>query len=270
MADRFSIFVDAGFLYAAGGLLCLGTKDRSRFNVDVAALAPALARICAEAVSSSHLRTYWYDAAPAASPTVHHEDIARLRRLKVRLGRLLPEGQKGVDSLIVRDLVILANRRAIDTAFLLAGDEDLTEGVREAQDHGVEVILVSVKTAQGLAPNLSEALLMEADDLLSLSKEFLEPHFQFKGLDLPVLTAAQPGDLGRQFAALVGADQGSNGVRQLLDQEPRIPSHLDGRLLAQASSALGRFDLEESERRELRRGFWEGLAEWEAAQPKSD
>lgn len=32
--DRFAFFVDAGYVYAAGGLLCHGTRDRSRLELN--------------------------------------------------------------------------------------------------------------------------------------------------------------------------------------------------------------------------------------------
>ena len=44
--------------------------------------------------------------------------------------------QKGVDSLMVLDLVRLAQLRAFDTALVVAGDRDLAEALRVvADDH---------------------------------------------------------------------------------------------------------------------------------------
>jgi uncharacterized LabA/DUF88 family protein len=62
--------------------------------------------------------------------------------------------QKGVDSLIVLDLVRLAGRGVCSTAVLIAGDRDLAEAVRTAQDFGVRVVVV-VPTGQGLADELA-------------------------------------------------------------------------------------------------------------------
>ncbi|MGH8906868.1 MAG: NYN domain-containing protein [Egibacteraceae bacterium] len=44
--------------------------------------------------------------------------------------------QKGVDTLVTLDLVRLAQRNAYDTAILIAGDRDLAEAIRTAQDSG--------------------------------------------------------------------------------------------------------------------------------------
>lgn len=62
--------------------------------------------------------------------------------------------QKGVDSLIVLDLVRLAGRGVCSTAVLIAGDRDLAEAVRTAQDFGVRVV-VAVPPGQGLADELA-------------------------------------------------------------------------------------------------------------------
>jgi hypothetical protein len=74
------------------------------------------------------LRVYWYDGAPDAIPLSDHLAIAKLTNVKLRLGRLTRGEQKGVDWLIIRDLMTLARERAIATALLVSGDEDLREG----------------------------------------------------------------------------------------------------------------------------------------------
>ncbi len=61
--------------------------------------------------------------------------------------------QKGVDTLIVLDLVRLAGRGVCSTALLIAGDRDLAEAVRTAQDFGVRVV-IAVPPGQGLADEL--------------------------------------------------------------------------------------------------------------------
>ena len=50
----------------------------------------------------------------------------------------------------------LARDRAIAEAFLLAGDEDLREGVKEAQDQGVRVTLIGVSPVPGLRSSLRD------------------------------------------------------------------------------------------------------------------
>ena len=61
--------------------------------------------------------------------------------------------QKGVDTLIALDMVRLAQRPVYNTAVLFAGDRDLAEAVRTAQDFGVRV-LVATPRNQGVAHEL--------------------------------------------------------------------------------------------------------------------
>ena len=122
------------------------------------------------------LRTYWYDGAKRGIPTQAQQAVASLPNVKLRLGRInFQNQQKGVDALIYRDLMTLARERAICEAFLLAGDEDLREGVRAAQDQGVRVTVIGIPPAQ--RANQSEELRMEADENLSLDRAQLSPLF---------------------------------------------------------------------------------------------
>ena len=51
--------------------------------------------------------------------------------------------QKGVDTLIALDMVRLAGRSIFSTAVLIAGDRDLAEVIRTAQDFGVRTIIAT-------------------------------------------------------------------------------------------------------------------------------
>ena len=180
--DQFAWFVDAGYLYVAGGNLCLGTRRRSEVHVDFDVLGQTLIKHGEERSGGERfLRTYWYDGAREGLPTAAHTALASRPGVKVRLGRTVDAGanrivQKGVDSRIVRDLIRLSQNRAMSTAFLLGGDEDLRQGMVEAQDMGVRVVLV------GIAPfgerNQAGSLVHEADDVIILSREELAPAFR--------------------------------------------------------------------------------------------
>ena len=275
MSDRYCVFVDAGYLYKAGGSACLGVEDRASQFLDVETFAPSLARFCNDQVLDGRgtwLRTYWYDGAERGTPHPIHEEIGRLARIKLRLGRLEAGQQKGVDSLIVRDLVILAERRAIGTAFLLGGDEDLREGVREAQDRGVEVVLLGIEPPTG--SNLSETLVMEADQLLLVDKELLHPYFwtpfskpEYVTVDT---SAADSYGLGRKFAfSYLGKlpEFERNVVVRSTLRFGWIPPELDGELRRRvvslaASGASGKSDLIRS----ARQGFTEGCRNLRSAE----
>ncbi|WP_428116724.1 hypothetical protein [Candidatus Poriferisodalis sp.] len=75
-----------------------------------------------------------------------------------------------MDSLIYRDLFTLSQSGRVGDVFLLAGDEDLLEGVLAAQDFGVRVNLI------GIEPNVSNqaaSLRQAADSIYVLQREQL-------------------------------------------------------------------------------------------------
>lgn len=81
------------------------------------------------------------------------------RNWKFRLER----EQKGVDTLIALDMVRLAGRSLFTTAVLVAGDRDLAEAVRAAQDFGSRVLIATPYRAS-VARELSQL----ADDVIDL------------------------------------------------------------------------------------------------------
>jgi uncharacterized LabA/DUF88 family protein len=166
--DRYGLFVDAAYLYAAGGQLCHGTKTRSRLVLDFQRAVDDLRQICHQACGLKPLRTYWYDAATDAQPTASHIAVASVEGVQLRLGRLTPGGQKGVDSRIVRDLIVLSHHHSISDAILLSGDDDLREGVSEAQELGVRVTLIGVAPLAGFQ-NQAPTLVRAADATIVLS-----------------------------------------------------------------------------------------------------
>ena len=68
--------------------------------------------------------------------------------------------QKGVDWLIVTDMIALARNGAVSDAVLISGDEDLRVGVQQAQEFGVRVHLIGIKPSRG---SQSLFLLQESD-----------------------------------------------------------------------------------------------------------
>jgi hypothetical protein len=126
--DRCAVFVDAGYLFAQGSVAIAGSKKpRSELLLDPPIVIDeliALARTKAE--DCRILRVYWYDGAIGGSrPTSDQALVANLDNVKLRLGFINSYGQqKGVDSLIVTDLIELARLKSITDALLLSGDHD--------------------------------------------------------------------------------------------------------------------------------------------------
>lgn len=153
---RVAVLVDAGYLFKAGGQL-IASRNIGREGVvlDPEAAVDQLGAVAQEITGRELLRVYWYDAAPRDSSFAHRE-VAEIHDLKLRLGHLNSAGQqKGVDALIITDMMTLARNRACDDFVLLSGDADLVAGVLQAQEHGVRVHLLGITPArQNQAPTL--------------------------------------------------------------------------------------------------------------------
>ncbi len=160
---RYACYVDVGYLYAEGARLLSGMRQpRHAVHLDYGAFLIALDVMARARVPGGHLlRVYWYDGARGA-PTPAQLAIAYRDDLKLRLGMIDAQGnQRGVDALLVRDLVLDAHHRNITDALVLTGDDDLRGGLLAAQEMGVRVQLIGVGEVN--SGNQARALLMEAD-----------------------------------------------------------------------------------------------------------
>jgi uncharacterized LabA/DUF88 family protein len=201
--DRLVGFVDFGFLKAAAAKP-LGCTAR--------ALKPTPQGVVdwLDTLGFDFLRAYWYDGAYDASHDRHtaqrryFDRIAAVPGIQLRLGHLqettpkwqypvqaalakcgvdLAEfethfqfrpqlGQKGVDTRITLDLVALAQRHAYDVGVLVAGDRDLAEPVRVAQEEGRRII-VAIPVGAGIATELRQI----ADRVVHLDADSLSQMF---------------------------------------------------------------------------------------------
>lgn len=275
--QQFAWFVDAGYLYAEGGQLCLSVRHRGQIEIDFGEITRLLAGLGAEAEPSErHLRTYWYDGAPGGTPSPAQHAVAHQPGVKVRLGSTVARGegfvQKGVDSLIVRDLIRLSQNRAISTAYLLGGDEDLRQGVVEAQDMGVRVVLV------GIGPfgeqSVAATLMREADDVIVLDRERLAPSFRLREYEEAPADASRRAayDVGVDFGQAWASDASAGAVDALrasgrLPGSYRVPPEIDRELLRHANAHLG-YGISEQEKIDLRQGFRYGALGDDDAPPR--
>lgn len=267
---RCAVFVDAGYLLAGAGDLYLGTGRRAEVGCDAGGVTRALLDLAADRAGVPALRLYWYDAAPHGVPMSDQLEIAHLPGVKLRLGRLVGGQQKGVDSLLVRDLMVLGRERAISAAFVFGGDEDLREGIIDCQDRGVEVALLGFSEAGTARP--AEILVREADAFYEVPRDLLAPHFTRRRGDVRLVPTERTDEiaarglesadaLGRAFAAAWADGATAEDLGFLLAEHPVIPRPLDVQLIAEAERCLGSLREDEEARIELRTGFWEGLTE---------
>ncbi|WP_328719555.1 NYN domain-containing protein [Streptomyces sp. NBC_00247] len=260
-----AIFVDAGYVYAAAGLLVTGTEDRRSFDLDSGGLIEAFIEQARTIFADSRLlRVYWYDGARRRIHTTEQQSIAELPDVKVRLGNLNANNQqKGVDSLIRTDLESLARHRAISDAALVGGDEDLVSAVEAAQGYGARVHLWGIEAGEGR--NQAEPLLWEVDSQRTFDLDFCRPYVTRR----PVTTYEDEGPapsredvrfVGAQVAAAWLAAKGRESLVDLMPGHPYLPGSVDQDLLVEAERLLqhslrGHAPL----RRALRDGFWQHL-----------
>ncbi|MEU9603879.1 NYN domain-containing protein [Streptomyces sp. NPDC048057] len=261
-----AIFVDAGYVYAAAGLLVTGMEDRRCFDLDAEGLIEAFIDKARGIFADSRLlRVYWYDGARRRIHTTEQQSIAELPDVKVRLGNLNANNQqKGVDSLIRGDLESLARHRAISDAALVGGDEDLVSAVEAAQGYGARVHLWGIESADG--SNQAEPLLWEVDSQRTFDLDFCRPYITRRAVTTYEHDGSPPPSreevrfVGARIAATWLGERGREALAELLPGHPYLPGPVDQDLLVQAEQMLqtslrGQAPL----RRALRDGFWQHL-----------
>ena len=261
---RTAVFVDAGYLYSAGSKLLWGNAlPRNSVQLDLDAALEALRRaVEASSPSSSLLRIYWYDGMPRTGPTAEQQVLADANDVKQRLGVIAYTGrQKGVDSLIVTDLIELARNHAISDAVLLSGDEDVRIGVQIAQTYGVRVHLLGIQPASDKQGNQSRLLRQESDTSTEWCQPDIDSFLAIRGAqrafreetdqradEAPSTTQRLDSAAGEFIRARSPADLAALSA---LDVHEAIPAELDRMLLRDAADILGRY-LDSPERHHLR------------------
>ena len=260
---RSAVFVDAGYLYAEGSKALAGHRLR-RDAVELN-LSETIAKIRGASAKRSDgatlLRIYWYDGLLRGRQSQDQSNLAYAEDVKLRLGIVNEAGQqKGVDSLIVTDLVELARNHAITDALLLSGDEDLRIGVQIAQSFGVRVHLIGIEPSRG---SQSDALLQEADTTTEWSEDevctllTLKPGFEdTTGASGDAASAGSSNDVATILKQAVAGFVSSLAPEDIatidgLEEVGAIPPQYDRRLLATCRAEMGR-DLTQDERSRMR------------------
>ncbi len=269
--DRVAVFVDAGYLFAQGSVVLGGEKlARGGIDLDHGAVIAKLKAFAEGCSNLDLLRIYWYDGT-GQGPTPQHITLAEQAGVKVRLGFVNSVGQqKGVDSLIVTDMITLARNRAVAECVLLSGDEDLRVGVQLAQEYGVRVHLLGIKPARG---SQSLFLLQEADATYEWGASDLEQFLKCSprkvsepdsGESVPPgaeesSDAADPWEerVAREVAAGVPAGEVS-ALADNIRRTNRRPGEIDASLLARSRREVGR-DLNPAQKAMVRDAFLSAL-----------
>ena len=268
--DRVAVFVDAGYLFAQGSVALCGEKlARGEIVLDHGAVIAKLKTFAESQANLDLLRIYWYDGT-AQGPTPQHITLAEQTGVKVRLGFVNSVGQqKGVDSLIVTDMITLARNGPVAECVLLSGDEDLRVGVQLAQEYGVRVHLLGIKPARG---SQSLFLLQEADATYEWGASDLEQFLKCSPRKVSEADSGEsvlPGPGGPSGAAgpwervarEIAAEVPVGEVPALADSIRRTnmrPREIDAQLLARSRGEVGR-DLDSAQKTIVRDAFLRAL-----------
>lgn len=273
---RVAVFVDAGYVFAAGAMAIHGTNlKREMLKIDAERIVAMLLDFAASmSPGSDLLRLYWYDCSPdGARPMSNQMPFAEQDNVKVRLGFLGSEGkQKGVDTKIVADLISLSQQRVITDAVLVSGDEDLTVGVEFAQSLGVRMHLLGILHSNEHSQSMR--LRTEADTTRLWNVEDVELFLSV--VEEPVeegvsdFFAAEPSAIPSYDAAIIAqeADRVAKSfnsttlakLAQKWESNPRdsVPPDHDRDLILSISQQLGR-DLTGDEKKIMRSVFKESV-----------
>jgi uncharacterized LabA/DUF88 family protein len=243
----YAIFVDAGYLYAQGSEVVFNKKtERSLLEIDITKCLAAMEEQFPFKQFINLLRVYWYDGIKGNMLNDEQEKIARTDFVKFRAGTVNSANiQKGVDSLIVTDLIELARNRAITDAVIITGDADLKIGMTIAQSFGVRVHLLGL--GEGKASQ-SSSLLDEVDTLRSLSKVTIESFLTQKSDDYKTFADKHVSTLSlektREVLEFI-QNKENNGL---------IPKDINGLLMIEADRRFGK-PLSKLEQETLRKRF---------------
>ena len=257
-----AVFVDAGYLFAQGSTALTGSKKpRADLKLNETAVVAELTSLAnSKSGNSRLLRIYWYDGSwgNRSGLSLEHDTLAHTDFIKLRLGQMNNQGeQKGVDSLIVTDLIELARNHAISDGVLVSGDEDVRVGVQIAQSFGVRIHLLGITPSRG---SQSLSLMQEADTtsewdkatvskFLSYKQPAAVPAPAYQQQSTPVDASTLDGVAQSMFSSL---DSDDITAFELFQKTRRgLPSEIDGRLLANARSLIGR-NLDNDEKKHIR------------------
>ena len=260
---RYAIFVDAGYLYAeASKPLSLSGSDRIERRYIILNQAEIIGKLLetasAKTDAAALLRIYWYDGVRGGELSPEQIELALTHDVKFRAGVVNAAGQqKGVDSLIVTDLIELSRNHAISDAVLLSGDGDLRIAIQIAQSFGVRVHLISIEPPNRGAQSRSQLLAQESDTITEWSREDSLNLVSLKpGVDADAVSEAEVSQISDEIETALG--QAASELLVALDPDQRrivaalepgapIPPEYDGRLLPMGSRKLEGRRLERAE-----------------------
>lgn len=187
MMHRYVVMVDAGYLLRQSIEIVSQRASTKRADLEIndpAGLIKVLlskASTALDLADKELLRVYWYDGVFSSGLSPQQRALVEVDDVQFRAGTVNGKGQqKGVDSLIVTDLIELTTHRAVCDAVLVTGDGDLAVGIEIAQKRGVRIAVLGVEDmAAGVVHHQSWEVTSRADRVGRLGAADLAPVVKF-------------------------------------------------------------------------------------------
>lgn len=144
MLERTLVYVDTSYLLASF-YNSWDSGARGQLEIDLRGVVRVLDEMISQQLGQPIQRQFWYDGIPESGPHRYQRQLRSIDGVQLRAGQLIEWGdrrtQKGVDTLLVVDMVTAAFRSHASDIVLVSGDADMLPGVREAVKSGVRVHL---------------------------------------------------------------------------------------------------------------------------------
>lgn len=174
--------------------------------------------------------------------------------------------QKGVDGLLMADLIALSQNKAISSAVIISGDADLVPGISAAQMLGVRIHRLEISGQEASSPTLCEEVDRNSEwprnDIEGFASKKDKDGSAKQGnlispIDVQEDISQAPPSISLDEIAVKFVSGLNVGEKDEILSKVSIPPDKDKQLLFQAKVALKRF-LRPEEKKELRskvRGF---------------
>ncbi|MBV7294310.1 NYN domain-containing protein [Corynebacterium sp. TAE3-ERU12] len=195
MLERTLVYVDTSYLLASF-YNSWETGARGQLEIDLREVVRILDRMTSQQVNQPVQRQNWYDGIPESGPHRYQRQLRTLDGVRLRAGQLIEWGdrrtQKGVDTLLVADMVTAAMKGLASDIVLVSGDADMLPGVHAASDAGTRVHLYGFGW-----DSMSSALRYACDTttILDPREDFAEC-MQLNVLEGPLPPAVPPKPIG--------------------------------------------------------------------------
>lgn len=241
--NRYVVMVDVGYLLRQAIEIVSNRASTSRADLDISDPAGLIQVLLDKSSTTLNLtgkellRVYWYDGVMTNGFTLQQRSLVNVDDVQFRAGTINGRGQqKGVDSLIVTDLIELTSHHAICDAVLVTGDSDLAVGIEVAQKRGVRIAVLGVEDlGAGVAHHQSFEITSRADRVGMLGQAELSQVLRYA----PVQLAP-----AQQSVAVVASQTqaASSQVAAAPMDRPRIEAAVKAFIVQQAAPLVGVVD----------------------------